>query len=300
MRCDGMMVCCGLLLAAPLAAQDNPFAFTGGAVKSAYIVYDVATKQKGAAGASWEIGVAPDRWVMKSVMPVEMGGQKDTLHSLVVATRDSQYKYTRMGSQRGEGEVSPLLRPYLAREYAVLNAAGKARFKENVKLITTSGTSDGDTDLITLTGKKTGSETVAGHKCDVYQQEHVTACVVPGAPMVMLRWKDEKQGVNIVARKITLNQAIPAAASLLPKAVRWKRQAYADADFILGVWSLKKPDSDPATVPGSTLAKFTVGYPASPAAAAELREMGMGMESGSSEDTPPDDGSSQEDTAESN
>ncbi len=294
MRCVSVIVFGGHLLAAPLAAQENPFAFTGGAVKSAYIVYDIMTKEKGvAAGASWEIGVAPDRWIMKSVMPFEMGGNKDTLRSLVVTTRDSQYKYTRMGSQPGEGEVSPLLRPHLAREYAALNAAGKARFKENVKLITSSSSGTGSSsdadELIMLTGEKTGSETIGGHKCDLYKRATVTACVMPQAPMVVLRWMDEKQGINIVAKKITLNRAIPTAASLLPKAVRWKKQAYDDADFILGMWSLKKPDSDPATVPGSTLAKFTVGYLASPAATAELREMGMGTESGSSEDTPPDE-----------
>jgi hypothetical protein len=293
----GTLIVLGSLVpAATLAGQDNPFAFTGGSVKSAYIVYEVTSTKKGAvAGASWEMGVAPDRWVMKSVMPFEVAGRKDTLRILMVTTRDSQYTYTVMGKDR-EGTVSPQLRPHLAREYAALGAAGKARFKENVKLMTTAsgiGSGSDANELITLTGEKLGSETVGGHKCDLYKREKVTACVMPGAPLVSLRWRDENQGVSMVAKKITFNLPLPPAIVLLPKGVSWKKEPYDDADYIMGIWSLKKPDSDPETVPGPTLAKFAVGYLASPAATAELREMGAGMESGSAEDPSSDDPSSE-------
>ena len=298
MRCHGMIVCASLLLAAPAAAQDNPFAFTGGAVKSAYIVYDITSTQKGAAaGAGWEMGVAPDRWIMKSVMPYEIGGKKDTLRMLMVTTRDSQYTYTVMGKDR-EGKVSPQLRPHLAREYAALNAAGKARFKENLKLMTSGsspmGSSSDANSLITLTGQKLGSETVGGHKCDVYKREKVTACVMPDAPLVVLRWSDEKQGVSMVAKTIKINSPLPPAVSVLPKGVRWKKEPPDDANFIQGIWSLKHPEQDPEAVSGATLAKFAVGYLATPAATAELREMGAGTESGSTKDTPSDDDSSEE------
>lgn len=287
------VIVCGSLLAAPLAAQDNPFALTGGPVKSAYIVYDITTKQPGAAaGASWEMGVDANRWIIKTFMPFEIGGKKDTMRTLMVSTRDSQYTYTVMGGGR-EGTVSPLLRPHVAREYAALNAAGKARFKENVKLIaggsSTLGSSSDANELITLTGQKLGSETVGGLKCDVYKRDKVTACVVPGAPMVMLRWTDEKQGTTLVAKKITLNRPIPAAAGQLPKGVSWKKEPHDDLDFIPAVYMLKKPDSDPEKVPGATLAKFGVGYLASAAATPELREMGGGMESGSAEEAPPEE-----------
>jgi hypothetical protein len=232
--------------------------------------------------------VASDRYIIKSVMPYEIGGKKDTLRMLIVTTKDSQYTYTVMGKER-EGKVSPQIRPHLAREYAALNAAGKARFKENLNLITSGSTgmgSSSDADaLITLTGQKMGSETVGGHKCDIYKRDKVTACVVPGAPLVMLRWSDEKQGLSMVAKTIKLNAPLPPAIGLLPKGVQWKKEPHDDADFIEGVWSLKHPDKDPAAVPGATLAKFGVGYLASPAGTAELREMGAGTESGSTEGT---------------
>jgi hypothetical protein len=298
MRCLSLMVWNTVLLAAPLVAQDNPFAFTGGSVKSAYIVYNITSANKGAAeGTSWEIGVAPDRWIMKSIMPFEVAGKKDTMRVITVTTRDSQYTYTVMGKER-EAKVSAQLRPHLAREYAALNAAGKARFRENVKLLANSGSSrmGSDTDansLITLTGEKVGSETVAGHKCDVYKREEVTACVVPGAPMVALRWSDAKQGLSMVAKTIKLNAPLPPKAAVLPKGVQWTKEPHDDADFILGVWSLKHPDQDPEQVPGPKLAKFAVGYLASAAATTELREMAA-TESGSSEEAPEDDGSSQE------
>jgi hypothetical protein len=300
MRCLGVMVCNTVLLVAPLTAQDNPFAFTGGSVKSAHIVYNITSANKGAAaGASWEIGVAPDRWIMKTIMPFELAGKKDTMRMLMVTTRDSQYTYTVMGKER-EGKVSPQLRPHLAREYAALNAAGKARFKENVKLLTNSGSSgmgssSDANSLITLTGQKMGSETIGGHKCDVYKREEVTACVVPGAPLVALRWSDAEQGLSMVAKTIKLNTPLPPALAVLPKGVQWKKEPHDDADFIMGVWSLKHPEKDPEQVPGASLAKFAVGYLASAGATAELREMSAGTESGSSEDMPEDDGSSEED-----
>jgi hypothetical protein len=264
--------------ASPLTAQENPFAFTGGSVKSAYIVYDLVAKGKPVEGAIWESGVTPDRWIIKTSMPLDMGGKKDVMHGLVVSTRDSMYKYNTMGTQRGEGDVSPTLRFHLAREYAALNAAGKSRFKENLRL-GTSDNSDASDDMdafVMLTGDKAGSETIAGHKCDVYKRKGFTACVLPGAPMVMLRWASEKDGTTLVAKKVTINGPVPTVASVLPKGVQWKKKPVDDADFILGIWTLKKQTA-PEAVPPAQLAKFAVGYLASPAAAAEIREMSGGM-----------------------
>jgi len=70
----------------------------------------------------------------------------------------------------------------LAREYAALGAAAKARFRENVKLATElGGGSDADA-FVTLFGEKAGSETIAGQKCDVYKMKKGSACVMPGNP----------------------------------------------------------------------------------------------------------------------
>ena len=98
----------------------------------------------------------------------------------------------------------------------------------------------------------------------------------------------------MVAKTIKLNVPLPRAIAVFPKGITWKKEPHDDADFIDGVWSLKHPDSDPETVPGATLAKFAVGYLASAAGTAELREMSAGMESGSTEDVPSDDSSGEE------
>lgn len=295
MRCTHL-VTLSLLAAGPLAAQESPFAFTGGSVKSAYIVYDLVNKGKAIPGASWESGVTKDRWIMRMKMPMEIAGKKDTVRSWVVETRDSQYKYNSMGAQRGDADVSPTLRFHLAREYAALSPAAKARFKENLKLGTKDNSSaSSDMDMfITLTGDKVGTETVAGHKCDVYKREGRTACVVPGAPMVMLRWVDEKEGTTLEAKKVTLNGPVPTVASVLPKGVQWKKKPVSDADFILGIWSMKK-QSDPEAVAPAPLAKFAVGYLASADATAEIREM-SGTESG--DHAAPDEESAEADSTE--
>jgi hypothetical protein len=111
--------------------------------------------------------------------------------------------------------------------------------------------------------------------------------------MVMLRWSNQKDGVNMVARKITLNGPIPAPAGVLPKGVQWKKQDYDDADFILAIWSMKK-QTDPAAVPPAALTKFAVGYLASPAATSELRAMASEM-GGEDEDAPEDEVSEDDD-----
>ena len=266
-----------LLLPGSLAGQDNPFALTGGSVKTAHIVYEVSgTKQQPGVAALYEVGVAPDRWIMRMTTPFEMGGKKDTMHMLAISTRDSQYTYSRMGSQRGEGEVSATLRPHLAREYAALDGAGKARFRENLKLATELGGSSDADAFITLLGEKSGSETIAGHKCDVYRWKKSSACVIPDAPMVMLRWVDTRQGVTLLAKKVSLNGPIPPALGVLPKGVRWKKNPPEDADFITNIWSLKQ-QSDPAATSPSAMAKYVVRYLASPQAGAELKEMGAGQ-----------------------
>jgi hypothetical protein len=269
-----------LLLPGSLAGQDNPFALTGGSVKTAYIVYDVSsTKQQqrpGVVAPVYELGVAPDRWIMRMTTPFEMGGKKDTMHTLVIMTRDSQYTYNRMKSQPGEGEASATLRPHLAREYAALDRAGKARFRDNVKLAAElGGGSDADA-FITLFGEKTGSETIAGHKCDVYQWKKSSACVIPGAPMVMLRWVDPSQGATLVAKRVILNGPMPPAFGVLPKGVRWEKGELQDADFITNVWMLKK-QTETGTTPPAAVAQYVVRYLATPQAGAELREMAAGQ-----------------------
>jgi hypothetical protein len=282
MRCALIVTAGAMLLRTPLAAQDNPFAFTGGAVKSAYIVYEVTGKNQQGAGTSWEVGVAPDRWQMRMVMPLEIAGKKDTARTIFVTTKDSQYTYTSMGPGPGNAEVSPLLRPHLAREYAALSSQAKARFQENVRMLADRGESSDIDAFVTLFGKKTGSETIAGHRCDVYQTGQKTACVVPGAPLVMLRWTDPKQGLTMRAKKVTLNAPIPPAKTLLPTGVKWQRGEADDADFITNIWELKKK-SDPATVPPAEIAKYVVNYLASAEAGKELREMGLDQTDASGE-----------------
>jgi hypothetical protein len=275
MRLMKLLVTCPMLLPFPLAAQDNPFALTGGKAKSAYIVYDVKGKDQQGAGSTWEIGVAPDRWMMRMVLPIEFGGKSDTVRTITATTGDSQYAYSSMGSQGQQAEVSPLLRPHLAREYAALSSQGKARFRENVKLLADAGSSSDIDVFVTLFGKKTGSETIAGHQCDVYQTGHKTACVIPGAPLVMLRWTDPKQGLTMIAKRVSLNAPVPPASTVLPKGVKWEQGEPDDADFITSVWEMKK-QSDPSTAKPAAIAKYVVHYLASADAAAELREMGMG------------------------
>lgn len=266
-----------LIPSAALDAQDNPFALTGGSVKSAHVVYEVKGKPNpdnpttGAFTVA-EVGVAPDRWLMRMVAPFEHGGKRDTMTMIMATNKDSQYTYMKMGGTTS-GDVSVILRPHLAREYAALNAGGKSRFKENLRLLTQTSSSGIDEEYITILGDKKGSETVAGHKCDIYQHGKTTLCVMPNAPGVVLRSSNTEDGMDMVAKKVTLNGPVPSAASFLPKGVRWTNQGYAFEEFAPQLWEMKK-QSDPSKVPPAGMAKFVVAYLASPVAGKEIKEMG--------------------------
>lgn len=289
-----------LLTPATAAGQANPFELTGGSVKSAYIVYETVGKpeQPGPAPAgppTAEVGVTRDRWVMRVTAPFEMGGKKDTIETVIAISGDSQYTFSETGPDDREGEVSVVLRRHLAREYAALDAGGRSRFKENLKRLTRSSFSGstGSTQMeyVTLLGEKKGSETIAGHKCDVYQHQKTTICVLPQAPGVILRSSDAESATTMVAKKVTLNGQVPTTASILPKGVRWTNQGYAHEEFAPALWGHKK-QSDPSKVPPATMAKFAVEFLASPGAAAELKQMDPSMgfdESGSAEEAPGDE-----------
>lgn len=163
---------------------------------------------------------------------------------------------------------------------------------QNIKLAVEKGGSS-DVDMyMTLVGDKVGSETVAGHKCDVYKTKEATVCVMPQAPGVMPRWANEKNGVNLMARKVTLNGPIPSALGVLPKGLKWTKKSYDDADFVTNLWALKK-QTDPEGVPPATVAQFAVRCLASAEATSELGAM-PGADSGASEGSPDDTAESDE------
>ena len=143
-----------LLLPGSVAAQDNPFALTGGSVKTAYIVYEVsAQKQQPGAAPTYEMGVAADRMIMRMVMPFEAGGKKDTLRSFVVATQGLPVHLQQDGwpaKRRGERRLEASLGPGVCGA----GCSGKARFRENIKLATQlGGGSDADA-FVTLFGEQ--------------------------------------------------------------------------------------------------------------------------------------------------
>ena len=92
-----------------------------------------------------------------------------------------------------------------------------------------------------------------------------------------LRWSD-KNGTTMVATKVVLNSPMPPALGVLPKGVKWKQdEGFEGGDFAMNIWSYKHPDaSDMPTA--AQVGGFAVKYLASPAAAAELREMSGGGE----------------------
>ncbi len=272
------LVLLGTMLAAqPVAAQQNPFALTSPSVKTAYIVYEMSNKGTRVPGATVELGVTGGDWVMRLVAPFEIQQKKDTLRSLSVETADSVYRYNALGAGPAEAEASPSIRGHLVRAYDALDATSKARLLQNLRLAA-HGSDDEDFDrLIAFTGKKTGSETIAGQRYDVYTLGGVTACVLPQAPTLPLRWSD-KGGNEMVASKVTLNGRMPAAMSVLPKGVKWKQdEGFEGGDFAMNLWSYKHPEAQ--ELPSAAqVGGFAVKYLASAQAAAELREMSGGGE----------------------
>lgn len=275
-----------LLTPATLAAQQNPFALTGGSVKSAHIVYDIHAKGKPVPQSGVEMGISDQRSAVRMHLYMEFEGEKGIMKILVVENRDSVYKLT-----DDEGEVAPSLRQFLSKEFEALDRAGKERVLANLKL---TGQLDADEITPAFRGKKIGTETVAGHRCDVYQAGKETACVLPDAPSIPLKATDE-QGLTWVAKKVSLNRPLPATLTTLPKGIRWKKERdFESGDLALEIWNMKKEGADPQEAGSAAVARFAVRYLASPQAAAELRQRAAGT---TPEPEETGDVSAEEDTA---
>jgi hypothetical protein len=247
-------------------------------VKSAHITYDGSSKGKPVPGSKVELGVTGQSLAMRMTLPLEIGGEKGTLNVLFVENRDSMYKWT-----DGDGSVNRSLRSFLAKEYDALDGAAKARLRENLKL--TDAVEDDAFGMPSFLGEKTGSQTIAGHRCDVYRAGKTTTCVLSQAVMIPLSMTDE-QGLTWVATKVTLNGALPPATSVLPKGVRWKKERdFEGGDFAVEIWTQKK-ETDPTSATPAAIAQFAIRYLASPQAASELRERRgpAGEETGEAED----------------
>jgi hypothetical protein len=260
--------------ASPAAAQQNPFQLLGGSLKSAYVVYQVKREGKPVPGGQVEIGVTPRLWAMRLVVPYNISGRSDTIRTQVLETGDSMYQVTSVAGTR-DGEVSVSLRPHLVKEFASLDAAGQRRVLENLKQIYRAGGDDKLDRLVTAVGSKQGTESIAGHTCDVYGLKKQSACVLPQAPAVPLRsTSEESGGQDLVASRVVLNGTIPTALTTLPKGVRWKHSDNnAIGGFAFEIWG-KEKQSDPSTVAPAELARFSLNWLARPETAAALRENG--------------------------
>ena len=131
-----------VVAASPLAAQDNPFAFTGGSVKTAYIVYQENSKKKAVQGSSFEIGVAPDRWIMRTAGPDGDGGKEGHRPNAGSHHPGLAVHLLEHGWPKERGGESPDAAASGARIRRP-ERSGKDRFRQNLKLaIATGGSSD--------------------------------------------------------------------------------------------------------------------------------------------------------------
>ncbi|MFL5402482.1 MAG: hypothetical protein ACJ8BF_06655 [Gemmatimonadales bacterium] len=251
------------LVPATVAGQQNPFALTGGSVKSAYITYDVTSKGVPMSGSTMELGVAGQKFALRLNVVTVFEGEKLAMKIHVVENRDSVYRLT-----DDEGEVSLNFRPLLAKEFEALDPAGKQRVLANLKL---AQRFDEDELALPLIGEKIGTQTIAGQRCDEYRAGKRVACVLPDAPAIPLRMTDT-QGLTWVAKKVTLNAPLSATLVTLPKGIRWKKKGDVEhGELALGLWRMKNPfETEPPAPPA--VARFAIRYLASPQAAGELKQ----------------------------
>lgn len=270
-----------VLTAAPLAAQEqNPFARTASSIRTAHVVYDVLKDGKPVANARAELGISGDRLGFQTVLPLP--GQAEPMRLFRLEAGDTVYLQS-----GGPGEAELSLRRHLAAAYEKLSAAERRRLRENAKLFQETG-EQGASELDVLTAERTGTETIAGQTCEVRRTGGQTVCVLPGSPGVALR--GPVGGLELVARSVTLNGAVPEHLVNVPKGVRWRRVDGLDyGEFAQSVWGMTR-DSDPAEVAPATLATEALRWLASADAAEMLAEY-----AGGGEDEPVED---EEDAAE--
>jgi hypothetical protein len=169
--------------------------------------------------------------------------------------------------------VEPSFRNLLAREYSALAAGAKAKVLANLRELGEVAIDELDAAPDAV-GEKTGTATVAGQSCDIYNAGGGSVCVLSQAPSVMLRFRTGEASHELVATEVRFNVAVPADAFANPRGKVVQRiatdEAMVDRSWALEVFAEGNDGAEPPNL--AALARYVVQYLSTADLAGEPRE----------------------------
>jgi hypothetical protein len=251
------------LLAAPSVAQSNPWEIDLGPYRSVSVTWrgagniEAGGRVLGSGRTTGRALFAPAAMRMSLTIATTIQGASDSGTAWAVISGDTE------AADNGTDTVTvePSFRALLAREFAALAPAARAKVLANLRALGSVAEDELDAAPSAI-GEKTGSATVAGQTCDVYTTGETSICVLPQAPAVMLRFRAGEGSYELVATEVRFNEPVPADAFAYPRGKAVQRLAAEDVmgerSWALEVYAEGNDGAEPPNL--AALAKYVVRY----------------------------------------
>lgn len=250
------------VVAAPAAAQSNPWAIDLGPYRSVAVTWqgsgniEAGGRVLGSGRTTGQSLFAPGAMRMTLTISTTIQGASTSGTVWAVVTGDTE------ASDNGTDTVTvePSFRILLAREFDAIAPAARTKVLANLRSL--GDVAEDELDAApSAFGEKTGSATVAGQSCDVYTSGERSTCVLPQAPAVMVRFR-MGQGQELVATEIRFNVPVPADAFAYPRGKRVMRltaeEVMGDRSWALDVYAEGNDGAEPPSL--AALAKYVMRY----------------------------------------
>lgn len=251
------------LVVAPVAAQANPWAIDLGPYRSVSVTWrgagniEVEGRVLGSGRTTGQALFTPTALRMSLIIATTVQGASDSGTTWAIVSGDTE------AADNGTDTVTvePSFRALLAREFAALTPAARAKVLDNLRVLGSVAEHELDA-LPSAFGEKTGSATVAGQSCDVYTTGETSTCVLPQAPAVTLRFRAGEGSYELVATEVRFNVPVPPDAFAYPRGKAVQRLAaedvMGDRSWALEVYADGNDGAEPPTL--AALATYVVRY----------------------------------------
>lgn len=203
----------GLVLlgvAAPLAAQQNPFKLPKASVPSIQVDYTYTGDMQG----TGQRAMAGNRVMERQTTTGKFFGKSSTLETWTLTTPDSMYT---ADLTKKTGTQAPNVLPFMARAYDDLDKTSKQRLHQNMQ------------DMVQMISRAFGTQTMwsdangttktyAGEQCEEHTFGSFSVCNLQGAPSVPLHVQGSLLCVDFEQTATKVTKGEPAASAFQPPA----------------------------------------------------------------------------------
>jgi hypothetical protein len=251
------------LIGIPAAAQRNPWAIELGSYRSVSVSWrgsgsiDVNGQVLGSGTTTAQALYTPTALRMTFSLASTIQGVTNSGSAWSVWSGDTE------SSDNGTDTISvePSFRSLLAREFTALAAGAKAKVLANLRTLGEVAIEELDAAPDAV-GEKSGTATVAGQSCDVYNAGGGSVCVLSQAPSVMLRFRTGEASHELVATEVRFNVPVPSDAFANPRGKVVQRvaadEAMVDRGWALEVFAEGNDGAEPPNL--AALARYVVQY----------------------------------------